>query len=205
MKLRSLEGAYAGLLGSTPRSLAKNGRGLAHHAPPELAVADLQAARTGPGGGPDATPSGMSKALVAVMANGPRSQMPERVAARFNMAPPGDAAPGSDAGIVPEGGDLLAGLALPGACAITGQGHFGDALAVILASPGLAERVDRVEMRRDAEEARIIMRDGRVQRFLGAMGDADMAKHDAAGGLRVVASLGGAVLASIARDLAEAA
>ena len=164
------------------------------------AGAELQSTGRGPASGPDATPNNTAMLILAILANGPQRQA-ARIVNGLYMLPVDGSEPNIGEWVVE---DALPNPGFPSAaCAITGTVYLGSALARILADADLAATIDRIELRRRASEAWIIARDGRSQRFI-AEGAADvLAAADAAGHLRVTASIGGTLLHAMAVSLAS--
>jgi hypothetical protein len=195
MKFRRLTAWHADALGMTEAQIVQLGKVLSSDS--NLGD-DLQAERPGPGGGPDATPYNMTKVVMAALANGPQSLAGEAIFRLYNVQPEGNC---NDRGGWVDDDPAEEPTFI--CCVITGEGFFGAAVRAILATPALADTIERIEVRRGTNDASIVARDGRVQRFVDHHTAREVADSDQRGDLQVVASLGGLVLAEIARDLRD--
>jgi hypothetical protein len=203
VKLRALYARYASFaLGMTPQEAYELQRVL--QMDERAAEAGLKATRSGPGGGAEATPFTVGFMLVGALVGGARSDAIRASWSYWNIGQYGSNKTGW---INPATGQMEppAHIAL---CPLTRQHSFGEAIKFLLANPSHAELVDRVEVWRDIKDASIYYRadDGRVERsrFLESYNKSRVEQTERAGGLRVLASIGGGPLAAIATDLREA-
>jgi hypothetical protein len=115
---------------------------------------DILRARSGPGGGLDADPFRAGFVLIAIMLDGPRSDICRR---------------GWDAWHINHKGSVLSGWGdfkpIFARCDLTGEHLFGSAVKQILAEPSLAKNVARVRLASDCRWAEIWHSDGKTSRF----------------------------------------
>jgi hypothetical protein len=153
---------------------------------------ELRAVRPGPGGGAKATPYNTTKFILAVLSGGPQTSANAVVSAAYVLP-----VQGTDSGaaeMVESSGRFIESPVA--VCRITGAPAFGMAVQKILASPALADKIQRIDFVRGCSDATIVFRDGQEQRFVTLYDE----QHPPTG-LRVVASIDGALLAEIARDI----
>lgn len=199
MKLCHFLHLHAGALGWTPRQAAAVATALGHGAPDDA----FAASHPGRGGGPDATPYNTALIVLAALAGGPQTQA--RAAAVGLFGTPQEGGPDDAATIVEPGYDSAAEFAAEVRAVLARSAQFGDILAVLLAQPALAAAVDRIEVHRGACDATLHRRGLHPVRFVAPSTAREGAARDARGELRCVATLGGDVLAELARDLADSA
>ncbi len=194
MKLRQLIAVHAPSLGWTQNQAIEIAKIVGQ------GVDDFKAPGRGPGGGPDATPYNAALMVLAALAShGPQTRMAGVVQRLYVTRPAG-----SDSGVAAIVGDPEARPENPWAvCPATGAPCFGDALKAILASSALADRVASIDVRRGANDATIHMTDGTVSRFVDDYEARQIEHIDAQGDIRAIATIGGRLLADIARDLAQ--
>jgi hypothetical protein len=115
---------------------------------------DILRARSGPGGGLDTDPFRAGFVLIAIMLNGPRSDIGRRV---------------WDAWHINHEGSVLSGWGdfkpIFTHCDLTGEHLFGSAVKQILGEPSLAKNVDKVRIASDCRWAEIWHSDGKTSRF----------------------------------------
>lgn len=183
MKLLRVLEAHHDTLGLTRQQAVTLGKIMAR---PGATGAAFPATNPGPGGGPDATPENVGLLVLAALAGGMQSRAAE-AAWSLNTVP----VEGTDAGAA-----VIVGSPEHRASMDKPAMSFGMAVSRILAA-GIP--VERIEVRRGEGVAAITWADGSVSRF-GT--DYDMMVSEARSGFRVVASIDGEAVATLARAIA---
>lgn len=115
----------------------------------------LRAPRTGPRGGLDADPFRASFMLVAIMMNGMKSDIADRVWRAWHLVQQGSVLSGF-------GEDWKPTVKL---CPLTHKFLFGDALKATLSDPRMAERVNTIRIRLDCQMGEFVYDNGKASRF----------------------------------------
>lgn len=199
MKLRQFLGRHAEKsLGKKTWSAVDLTKSIAREDPGDPA---FQATGRGPGSGPEATPYNVTKLLLAALADVPHPDAPKAVFGLYTVQ-----AEGNDSGkgsIIGDSTDLAISDEVK-TCRLTGMLMFGEAVKALLADPVLAERVQRIEVRRGLNDATIHWRAGDALHRTRFVSDYDRARadeEDQQGHFRAVSSIGGAMLRELASDL----
>ena len=199
MKLRQFLGQHAEKsLGKKTWSALDLAKWIARENPGDAA---FQATGRGPGSGPEATPYNVTKLLLAALADVPHPDAPKAVFGLYTVQ-----AEGNDSGVgsIIEDGTYRASSDEMKVCRLTGMLMFGEAVQTLLADPVLAERVQRIEVRRGLNDATIHWRadDALHQtRFISDYDRARADEEDEQGHFRAVSSIGGTMLRELASDL----